>query len=86
MIKIIAEQINPVDYIRSTLEHDQLCLIRLSIFGHFDTFPGVGGWVDGWGKIENKDHLSQAKAEIGAELRNIDGLFLLFKSQKSSSE
>ena len=39
-------------------------LIRQSIFGHFDTFPGVGGW----GKIENKDHLSPAKAEIGAEL------------------
>ena len=42
-------------------------LIRLSIFGHFDTFPGVGGW----GKIEIKDHLSPAKAEIGAELGKI---------------
>ena len=44
-------------------------LIRLSIFGHFDTFPGVGGW-GGWGKIEIKDHLSPAKAEIVAELGN----------------
>ena len=33
-------------------------------------FP-EGGWEDGWGKIENKDHLSPAKAEIGAELGNI---------------
>ena len=37
---------------------------------HFLTFPGVGGWVGGggWGKIENKDHLSPAEAEIRAEL------------------
>ena len=41
-------------------------LQRLSIFGHFDTFSGVCEW----GKIENKDHLSPAKAEIGAELGN----------------
>ena len=30
----------------------------------------MGGW-DGWGRIEIKDHLSPAKAEIGAELGNI---------------
>ena len=41
--------------------------IRLSIFGLFDTFLGVGGW----GKIEIKDHLSPAKAEVGADLGNM---------------
>ena len=28
------------------------------------------GWVGGWGKIENKDHLSPTETEIGAELGN----------------
>ena len=28
----------------------------------------AGEMVGGWGKIENKDHLSPAKAEIRAEL------------------
>ena len=28
----------------------------------------MGGWVGGWGKIENKDHLSPTETEIGAEL------------------
>ena len=35
----------------------------------------LGGWVVGWmvRKIDNKDHLSPAKAEIGAELgKNIN--------------
>ena len=45
-MEMIAEQINPVDNMRFTHEHDQLCFDRLSIFGHF---PGLGGWVaDGW--------------------------------------
>ena len=30
----------------------------------------MGGWVGGWGKIENKDHLSPTETEIGAELGN----------------
>ena len=31
-------------------------------------FPGWGGGVGGWGKIENKDHLSPTETEIGVEL------------------
>ena len=67
-MKIIAEQINPVDYIRLTLEHDQLCLIRLSIFGHFDTFPGVGGWVVGGGKLRLKTISAQLELKLGLRL------------------
>ena len=37
-------------------------------FDHFDTFPGWVG-VGGWGKIEIKDQLSLAEAEVRAELR-----------------
>ena len=33
-------------------------------FDHFDYFP----WVGGWGKIEIKDQLSPAEAEVRAEL------------------
>ena len=43
-------------------------LVSLAVLGHFHTFPGVGWWE--WGKIEIKDHLSPAEAEIGAELGN----------------
>ena len=35
-------------------------------FDHFDYFP----WVGGWGKIEIKDQLSPAEAEVRAELGN----------------
>ena len=46
-------------------------LLSLAIFGHFDTFPG-GWWMGGWVlKIENKNNLSPAEAEIWAELGNI---------------
>ena len=40
-------------------------LVSLAIFRHFDTFLG---WVV---KIMNKDQLSPADAETGAELGNI---------------
>ena len=45
-------------------------LLSLAVFDQFDTFPGVDGWgwVGGWGKIKNKDPLSPAEAETGAEL------------------
>ena len=46
---------------------DTFALLLLSIYNHFDTFPGGGGWV---GKIKIKNHLSPAKAEIRAELGN----------------
>ena len=38
-------------------------LLSLAELDQFDTFPGRG-------KIEIKDHLSPAEAEIGAELGN----------------
>ena len=41
--------------------------LQIANFGHFDTFPD--GWVDGV-KIKIKDHLSPAKAGVGAELGN----------------
>ena len=47
------------------LKLDQL-VFSLAMFDHFHTFPGLG-WV-GWGKIEIKDHLSPAEADIRAEL------------------
>ena len=40
-------------------------LLSLAEFDHFDTFPG---WVGEWGKIEIKDQLSPAEAEVSAEL------------------
>ena len=39
-------------------------LLKLNSFDYFDTFPGKIG------QIKIKYHLSQAKAEIGAELGN----------------
>ena len=44
-------------------------LLSMAEFDHFDTFPGWVG-VGGWGKIEIKDQLSPAEAEIWAELGN----------------
>ena len=42
-------------------------LIRLSIFGHFDTFPGVGG-----GKLRIKTISAQLKLKLGLGLAKID--------------
>ena len=64
-MKIIAEQINSLDNMRLTHEHDQLCFAKIVNIWLFWYFPGGE-------KIANKDHLSPAKAEIGAELGNID--------------
>ena len=65
-MEIIAEQINYVDNMRFTHKDDQLCFDKIVNIRSFWYFPGVG-W---WGKIENKDHLSPAKAETRAELGN----------------
>ena len=43
-------------------------LLGLAIFGHFDTFPGVVGWV---GEINNIDHLSPVETETRTELGKI---------------
>ena len=64
-MKIIAEQINPLDNMRLTHEYDQLCFDKIVNIRTFWYFPGGG-----WGKIEIKDHLRPANAEIGAELGN----------------
>ena len=41
----------------------------MALSGHFDTFPGGGGWVVGWvGDIKIIDHLSPVEAETRAEL------------------
>ena len=39
----IVEQVNPVDNMRLTCEHDQLCFDKIVNIWSFDTFPGVGG-------------------------------------------
>ena len=44
-------------------------------------FPG---WVGGWGKIENKDHLSPTETEIGAELGNTEKDFTLLAGASAS--
>ena len=54
-MKIIVEQVNPVDNMRLTCEHDQLCFDKIVNIWSILYFPGGG-----WGKIENKDHLSPA--------------------------
>ena len=41
----------------------QLCFTKFCCIEPFSYFPGGG-----WGKIENKDHLSPAEAETRAEL------------------
>ena len=49
-----------------------LCSCKLSCIRYFHYYSGwVGGWVGGgwvFRKIKNKNHLSPAEAEIGAEL------------------
>jgi len=46
-------------------------LLCLDLFSHFHSFPGVRvGGVDICCKIDIKDHLSPAEAEIGSELGN----------------
>ena len=42
-------------------------LIKLSIFGHFDIFPGVGEWVGG-GKLRLKTISAQLKLKFGLSL------------------
>ena len=51
------------DDMKSTLRPNQLCFTKFCCVRSFSYFPG-----DGWGKLEIKDHLSPAEAEIGAEL------------------
>ena len=51
-------------------------ILTLVFSGWFTTFLGwVGGWV---GEIEDRVHLSQADAEIGAELGNFDNIVTYF--------
>ena len=52
------------------IELFNFALPSLAIMDHFLTFRGVCGWMGGWCKIEIKDHLSPAEAELGAELGN----------------
>ena len=54
---------------RFTYRPDQLCFTQFGSVWSFSYFPGGGGGGGGgWGKIEIKDHLSQAEAETGDEL------------------
>ena len=45
-------------------------LLSLAEFDHFILSLGGWGWVCGWGKIEIKDQLSLAEAEVWVELGN----------------
>ena len=58
------------DDIGSTHQPAQLCFTKFSGLWSFSYFLGVG-----WGKIEIKDHLIPAEAEIWAELGNINDVF-----------
>ena len=48
------------------ISHQFIILMRL----YWTNFLHSLGWVDGWRKIKNKDHLRPAEAETGAELCN----------------
>ena len=58
-----------VEYMMSAYWHIQCCFTKSCYIGLFFHFHGVR-WV-GWGNIENKDHVSQAKLKLVLSLAKI---------------